>query len=68
MIRSKSLPIMSNILNNCKPSISFNDFNNLNLNGGQNFISYGTYVSKYKNTTKAKRRKVMEYFYKNLIN
>ena len=68
MIRSKSLPIMSSLVNNCKPNISYNDFSNLNLNGDQNFISYGTYVSKYKNTTKAKRRKVIGYFYKNLIN
>lgn len=68
MIRSKSLPIMSNLLNNCKPNISFNDFSNLNLNSDQRFISFGTYVSKYKNTTKSKRQKVIGYFYKNLLN
>ena len=68
MIRSKSLPIISSLVNNCKPNISYNDFSNLNLNGDQKFISFGTYVSRYKNTTKSKRQKVIGYFYKNLLN
>ena len=67
--RSKSLPVLSSITDNLvKTNISFNDFNKLNLEGKQNILSYGTFVSINKNSTKEKRRKVIKYFYQNLYN
>ena len=47
---------------------SFNDFEKLILKGQLKMLSFGQYsFSKFTNPTKNKKRKVITYFYKNLL-
>lgn len=47
-------------------SVTFHDFNLLNLKGSLKHLSFGQYVNKYKNSSRSDRRKIIYYHYKNL--
>jgi hypothetical protein len=49
-------------------SYTFNDFNILILRGRQRFLSYTEYVVKNFGCGRAKRRKMLQYHYKNIYN
>ena len=50
-----------------KNSISFSDFQKLNLGGSQKILTFGEYCQK-RTYNKANRRKVIYYFYKRIKN
>jgi len=46
---------------------SFSDFQKLTLGGSQRILTFGEYCQKnYNNVNKINKRKVIQYFYKNL--
>lgn len=49
-----------------KKNKSFNDFSNLNFSGTQKILTFGEYSMK-PNPTRANKRKVIKYFYDNLM-
>ena len=48
-----------------KKSNTFNDFSVLLLGGKQRFLSYTEFVINNFGSSRAKRRKMLEYYYKN---
>lgn len=48
-----------------KKSSTFNDFSVLLLGGKQRFLSYTEFVINNFGSSRAKRRKMLEYYYKN---
>ena len=71
MFKSKSFDSIFDkfSVNICEESQSFNNFNVLNLQGAQKYLSYGEFMmkNKSKKTSKSKRQKVIYYYYKNLL-
>ena len=49
-----------------KKNKSFNDFSNLNFSGTQKILTFGEYSFK-PNHTKVNKRKVIKYFYEDLM-
>jgi len=66
-VKSFSVPLKLNSPSSCKhkSNDSFNNFQELKLNGSQKLLSFGEYSSTKKYNRK-NRLKVIEYFYKNL--
>ena len=50
-----------------KKSLTFNDFSLLILNGKQNFLTYGEYVTKNSSSNRKKRKLMITYHYKNIF-
>jgi|TARA_B100000524_G_scaffold237794_1_gene126765 hypothetical protein len=50
-----------------KKSVTFNDFNILILKGKQRFLTFAEFTLKNFGSTRAKRRKMIKYHYKNIF-
>ena len=62
---NQQLNLIQNVLR--KNINSFSDFQKLTLGGSQRVLTFGEYCQKkYNNVNKINRRKVIQYFYKNL--
>lgn len=65
MNKCKSLSNLNNCIKEPKKVNSFNNFENLILNGSVSFLSYGTYLMKNQNTTKIQRQTAIKNHYRN---
>ena len=65
MNKCKSMSSLDNYIKEPKKVNSFNDFENLILNGSVNFLSYGTYLARNPNTTRIQRQRAIKNHYIN---
>ena len=66
--RVKSLPTkLYKLINEVPRTKSFHDFDHLYLSGNTRYISYGLFLFKYPNASRAQRRQSIKDFYRNKI-